>query len=246
MKDILQDIVAHTHSLGFLTIVKVTAENDTVITSMAEDRSVILNAVTHNPVSDFNGIFGMPNLDKLNLHLKNPEYSENAKLEIVTAEKDGETVPTHIHFENETGDFQNDYRFMDKGHIETKLQNVKFKGATWNVEFTPSQSSINRMKLMSQAHTEEPIFNVSTEVTNGATDLVFSFGDVSTHAGKFVFQNAVEGSLSHSWSWPVSQVQAILNLSGDKTMKISDQGAMTIVVDSGLAEYEYILPAQSK
>jgi len=29
-------------------------------------------------------------------------------------------------------------------------------------------------------------------------------------------------------------------------MKFSDQGAMQISVDSGLATYEYILPAQSK
>jgi hypothetical protein len=39
---------------------------------------------------------------------------------------------------------------------------------------------------------------------------------------------------------------SILGLSGDKTMKISDAGAMMITVDSGLAEYNYILPAQSK
>jgi hypothetical protein len=29
-------------------------------------------------------------------------------------------------------------------------------------------------------------------------------------------------------------------------MRITDQGAMQITVDSGLAEYNYILPAQSK
>jgi hypothetical protein len=29
-------------------------------------------------------------------------------------------------------------------------------------------------------------------------------------------------------------------------MKISDQGAMQITVDSGMATYNYILPAQSK
>jgi hypothetical protein len=39
---------------------------------------------------------------------------------------------------------------------------------------------------------------------------------------------------------------SILNLPGDKSMKISDAGAMQITVDSGLAEYNYILPAQSK
>jgi len=102
------------------------------------------------------------------------------------------------------------------------------------------------MKLMSAAHAEEPNFNVSTESTGDATDLVFSFGDVSTHAGKFVFQNAVSGTLSHTWSWPVSAVQSILGLSGDITISISDQGAMMISVDSGLAKYDYILPAQSK
>ena len=39
---------------------------------------------------------------------------------------------------------------------------------------------------------------------------------------------------------------SILNLAGDKTIKIADAGAMMITVDSGLAEYDYILPAQSK
>ena len=47
MKDILQDIVAHTHSLGFLNLVKVTGDDQsTTIESMAEDRSVILSATT--------------------------------------------------------------------------------------------------------------------------------------------------------------------------------------------------------
>ena len=44
----------------------------------------------------------------------------------------------------------------------------------------------------------------------------------------------------------VAQVQAILNLDGDATMSISDQGAMMISVDSGMTKYDYILPAQSK
>ena len=242
MKDILQDIVAHTHSLGFLTIVKVTAEEDTKIESMAEDRSVILSGKAHSSVGEFSGTFGMPNLDKLALHLKNPEYKDNAKIEVVTSERNGETIPTHIHFENATGDFENDYRFMNKAIIEEKLKTVKFKGANWSVSFSPSMASIGRMKLMSAAHSEEPVFNVQTRDNN----LIFSFGDASTHAGEFVFQHDVDGTLQHTWGWPVAQVQSILNLDGDITMSISDQGAMKISVNSGLVEYDYILPAQSK
>ena len=242
MKDILQDIVAHTHALGFLTLVKVTNEEATNIDSMAEDRSVILSAETHSPVSEFEGTFGMPNLDKLSLHLKNPEYKDNAKIDVVKAERNGETVPTHIHFENAAGDFQNDYRFMNQAIIEEKLKTVKFKGAQWQVEFAPSVASIARMKLMSAAHSEEPTFNVSARDGN----LVFAFGDINTHAGEFVFEHNVEGTLAHTWAWPVAQVQSILNLDGDIKMSISDQGAMMISVDSGMAKYDYILPAQSK
>jgi hypothetical protein len=242
MKDILQDIVAHTHALGFLSLVKVTSEKDTVIESMAEDRSVILSAKVHNPVAEFKGTFGMPNLDKLALHLKNPEYKDNAKIEVIEATRNNEVIPTHIHFENAAGDFENDYRFMNKAIIDEKLKTVKFKGATWEVQFKPSVAAIQRMKLMSSAHSEEPIFTVKNEDKN----LVFYFGDASTHAGSFVFQHDITGTLKHSWSWPVAQVQSILNLDGDVTMSISDQGAMMVTVDSGLVKYDYILPAQSK
>jgi hypothetical protein len=243
MKDFLQDLVAHTHSLGFLPLVKVSASNsETGIESMAEDRSVIVNAKTHTPVESLEGVFGMPNLNKLDIHLKCPEYKENFSIDIVTQERNGETIPTGLHFRNGAGDFQNDYRFMNSDIINEKLKTVKFKGAAWAIEFVPTMASIQKLKFQATAHTEETTFQVSTDNNN----LVFSFGDASTHAGSFVFQAGVEGKLRQTWSWPVNQVMSILNLTGDKTMRISDVGAMKITVDSGIAEYDYILPAQSK
>ena len=242
MKDILQDVVAHTHSLGFLSLVKVTNDEATNIDSMAEDRSVILQSVTHSAVSDFSGTFGMPNLDKLALHLKNPEYQKNAKIEVVSSERNGEVIPTHIHFSNESGDFQNDYRFMNKAIIEEKLKSAKFKVNTFDVEIQPNMAAIARMKLMAGAHSEEAVFQVKTEDGN----LNFYFGDEATHAGSFTFEHGIGGTLTHTWAWPVAQTIAILNLDGDKTMSITDQGAMKISVDSGMAKYDYILPAQQK
>jgi hypothetical protein len=41
-------------------------------------------------------------------------------------------------------------------------------------------------------------------------------------------------------------VIGILDLTGDKVMRISDDGAAQITVNSGIAEYNYILPALSK
>jgi hypothetical protein len=242
MKDILQDIVSHTHSLGFITTLKIKADQETEIESMAEDRSVILKGTTHSPVGEFSGVFGMPDLGKLAYHLKNPEYQENAKIDVVSDERNGEVVPTHIHFENSTGDFTNDYRFMNTVTIEEKLKSVKFNVNSWDVTFEPSMAAIARMKLMSGAHSEETVFQVKTEDGN----LNFYFGELNTHAGNFTFQHDVGGTLQHTWAWPVSQVIAILNLDGDKTMHITNQGAMQISVDSGMAKYDYILPAQQK
>lgn len=243
MKDILQDLVAHTHSLGFIPLVKVSSTDQaTEIEAMAEDRSVIVNAKTKTPVAELEGIFGMPNLNKLDIHLKCPEYKENAKISVVVANRNGEDIPTGLHFENATGDFKNDYRFMSTEIINEKLKSVKFKGAKWDIEFEPSVASIQKLKFQANANVEETVFQVRTENDN----LVFSFGDASTHAGEFIFHAGVTGKLKQTWSWPVIQVMSILNLPGDVTMKIADVGAMMITVDSGIAEYNYILPAQSK
>ena len=243
MKNFLQDLVAHTHSLGFLPLVKITStDKETNIESMSEDRSVIVNAKTHNPVDNFEGTFGMPNLNKLDIHLKCPEYKENAKINVVKQQRNGEEITTGLHFVNAAGDFENDYRFMNQDIINERLKSVKFKGAKWDIEFQPSVASIQRLKFQAQAHSEESVFQVKTDNDN----LVFSFGDASTHAGSFVFQSGITGKLKQTWSWPVIQMMSILNLNGEITMKIADVGAMQITVDSGIAVYDYILPAQSK
>jgi hypothetical protein len=243
MKDILQDLVAHTHALGFIPLVKISSDNQaTEIEAMAEDRSVIVNAKTKAPVEQFTGVFGMPNLNKLDIHLKCPEYKEGANISVVKAQRNGEEIPTGLHFENKDGDFENDYRFMNTDIINEKLKSVKFKGAKWDIEFEPQVASIQKLRFQANAHTEESVFQVKSD--NG--NLVFSFGDASTHAGEFVFEANVDGKLKQTWSWPVVQVMSILALSGDKTVRIADVGAMQITVDSGMAEYHYILPAQSK
>ena len=209
---------------------------------MAEDRSVVVKAEFNKPVAEMKGTFGMPNLATLSVILRIPEYAENEKISINTQDRNGDTVPVGIHFENASGDFKNDYRFMSREVVEEKLKSVKFKGVNWDIEIQPNSASIARFKMQSQANSDEVVFVAKTE----GSDLKFFFGDASTHAGNFVFQANVENSLNTGWSWPVAQVQSILNLPGDITMKFSDAGAAMITVDSGMATYDYILPAQSK
>ena len=240
MKDHLLDLVEHTHKLGCIDLVKITGDDkSTEIFGIAEDRSVIVEGKYANPVPEFIGLFGMPNLQKLNILLNLSEYKENAKL-AVTKRADGQ--PDGINFENATGDFKNNYRFMASEIVTEKAKAVKFKGVNWHVEFEPTVAAIQRLKMQAQANSEEVNFQARTN--NG--NLEFSFGDHSTHSGNFVFHPGVQGQLKRSWSWPILRVISILDLTGDKVMKISDDGAAQITVDSGLATYTYIIPAQSK
>ena len=244
MKDTLLEIVKHTHALGFLNLVKIVSDTkETTIESMADDRSVIMKGKFHKPIG-IDGTFGMPQLNKLDILLKVPEYKDSAKITVSTRNKEGVDYPTGLHFENANGDFKNDYRFMNAEIIEEKLKTVKFRGVNWDIEFEPSMAAVTRLSYQVQANSEETSFVAKTD--NG--DLKFTFGDHSTHAGEFIFQPGVSGTLDKNWAWPVAQVLQILKLAESSTVKmhLSNEGALQLTVDSGIGEYQFILPAQSK
>lgn len=240
MRDHLLDLVEHTHDLGVIDLVKITGtDKETGIFGIAEDRSVIVEGKYANPVADFMGLFGMPNLSKLKILLNLGEYKEEADLSI---SKNAKGEPDGVNFQNKAGDFKNNYRFMASEIVTQKAKDVKFKGTTWPVEFAPTVAGIQRLKMQASANAEEPTFTVKTE--NG--DLKFVFGDHSTHSGNFVFQPGVSGQLKRAWSYPIKQFIGILDLTGDKVVRFSDDGVAEITVNSGLATYNYKLPAQSK
>ena len=245
MKDTLQDIVKHTHSLGFIDLVKIVGDDKkTELDAMAEDRSVVVKAEFSKSVDEFAGTFGMPNLAKLDILLKLPVYKDNAEITINTQERNGETVPVGLHFENDSKDFKNDYRFMNAEIVNEKLKSVKFRGVNWHVTIKPTMPDVQRLNFQAQANAEENVFTVSTD----GDALKFKFGDASSHAGEFTFAKGITGKLTKTWAWPVAQVTQILKLieSNECEMSFSDDGALQITLDSGMASYQYILPAQSK
>lgn len=244
MQDLLKDIVAHTNKLGFLNIVKITGSEDkTLIDSMADDRTVIMYAETANPYPNMIGTFGMPQLEKLRYLVDGKEYQENATIELVTAERNDDTIPVGLHFENKDGDFKNDYRFMNQEIINEKLKTVKFRGVKWDVTVEPTVSAVQRFQFQAGANTEHTTFLAKTD----GDKLKFTFGDASSHGGEFVFATSVVGKLNKGWTWPVVPVLSILKIAdaNNATISFSNEGAMQITLDSGIAVYKYIIPAQA-
>jgi hypothetical protein len=243
MRDILLDLTQHTYDLGCIDAVKITGTDaETRLDAIAEDKSVVVQGVLKNPEPNFIGLFGMPNLDKLKVLLGLQEYRENATITVTRQLRNNEEVPVGMKFVNSLGDFQNEYRFMTAEIVAEKLKTARYRGANYVIEFEPLVASIQRLKMQAQANSGEVNFQVRTD----GDKLKFHFGDHSTHAGEFVFHNGITGALKHTWSWPIRTVISILELSGDKVMRISDDGAAEITVDSGAVEYRYILPAQTK
>lgn len=241
MRDILLDLVEHTYDLGCIDLIKITGDDKkTEIIGLGTDQLVIVTGVWHKPVAEFIGQFGMPNLGKLKILLNLQEYKDENTL--ITISKNADGAPDGINFSNASGDFSNNYRFMSSAIVTNMIKNMKYNQPNFHVVFEPTVSGIMRLKMQAQAHSEENNFLVKT-VKN---DLKFYFGDSSTHAGEFVFATNITGTIKRSWAYPIKIVISILDLVGDKTIQISDDGAMEIIVDSGITAYKYIIPANTK
>lgn len=242
MIDILKEIISHTHGLGNIELVKVEGTaSETKFAAMTQSRSLVIRAAFKKVVPEMEGTFGLPNLGKLATILNIQEYKEDAAVSIATQTRGDEEVPATIIFENKAGDFRNEYRLQSKQIIEEQLPTPPFKGAKIDVTITPTVANIQRFGYQAKAHNDESKFTVKTV----KHDLKFSFGDASSHSGTFVFHSGITGDLKKEHAWPIVEVLSVLGLSGDKVMEFSDSGALIIKVDSGLADYSFILPAVS-
>jgi hypothetical protein len=132
---------------------------------------------------------------------------------------------------------------MNQEIINEKLKTVKFRGVKWDVEVEPTMSAVQRFQFQAGANTEHTTFLAKTDGGN----LKFTFGDQSSHGGEFIFATGVTGNLTKGWTWPVNSVLSILKIADANNAKISfsNEGAMQITLDSGLATYKYIIPAQA-
>lgn len=246
LKDIVSDVVKHT-ATGFIENVKITgSDEETLIDSIDTNKTVIIKGKLHEPVPDFSGEIGFGNLKFLKgvLNLKNYK-DEQAKVTVQTRERNDETIPDCLLFTDQYGN-SDKYRFMSKEIINQVLQTVKFKGAKWNFTIKPTKQKVNELQSAASIYGGiEPNITLSVEDKN----LVVTFGSQKgSFVGQRVFAENIKGKYEGNHSWNLSKVLTILDLgmSGKScSLSVSDVGVMQITVDSGLGEYNYILPANT-
>lgn len=243
MRDYLLDIVKHTVPLNAFTNLRIDGSGtDTEISATEAERLMVLRGKLHANVDDFKGTFGVPNLPLLNTLLNIPEYTDDkAKYSVTRQQRDGEEQPVAIHLENDSGDFKNDFRLMAAKIIESTEPKLKFNVNSWPIEFVPTVASQQRLRYQTSAHPDEK--SVTFKIEGG--NITAQLGDASSHSGSFTFHTGVDAKVKKTISVPISFVNSVLALSGDKMIHMGDLGMM-ISVDSGIAKYDYILPMLTK
>ena len=246
IKDIFKDVLKHTHGLGIFEMVKITGALDsTEIETVDADKTVIFKGQTHKPVVDFvDSTIGLSRMGVLQGYLQYPGFDdENAKVEVIKQDRNGDIIPTEIKFTSADGNDAN-YRFMLADVINQQLKSIKFKGADFDINIVPTQKNL---KDLSYFNSVLGGYEANFAPKTDGTQLHFHIGDGVSDRTKILISNTIEGSITKDWRWPLDIVLKILRLSdsGNCVMSINDQGLLQIIVDSGIGTYTYLLPARS-
>ncbi len=264
MLDYLRDLVKHTNNLG-VQVIKVTGDSagNVILEGMEDDKTVVIKGKFLKSIPEFEGVCGLGQLDQLNNILniyshKDDEIEvkrENRKFSMVVKDDKGDTVldgdgsPTYeeveedvigiLLFKRDSAKMKNPYRITDKRQIADQFD---FLGATWDVEIEPTQSAIDMLGKQSGIGFSET-FGVKTEDGN----LFIVLGDPALQAS-FLFAKDVVGEMTNPWTWDLGKVLSILKLSSNAecSMRFLDKGLLQITLNTGQAEYNYILPAKAR
>ena len=129
IKDILKDVLKHTHGLGIFEMVKITGDLEkTVVETVDADKTVIFKGETINPVPDFvDSTIGLSRMGVLQGYLSYPSFDDDAAtVKVKFQERNGANVPVEVEFESTEGTDAS-YRFMLADVINQQLKSIKLK-----------------------------------------------------------------------------------------------------------------------
>lgn len=245
VKDTLKDILKHTHGLGIFDMVKITGtDSETSIETTDAEKTVILKGKTLNTVPDFeDATVGLSRMAVLNGYLQYPGFDDDAaKVEILTQERNGETVPVEVKFEAADGT-DAVYRFMLADVINQQLKEIKFRGADFDFDIVPTAKNIKDLVYFNGILGAFES-NFSPRIVD--KKLYFHIGDGVSDRTKILIAEGIDAKINADLRWPLDIVLKILKLSDSAkaTLSINTKGLLQIKLNSGLGEYTYLLPSK--
>lgn len=243
IKDILTDVSKITKGLQISMIKVVGTDKTTEFKASSDDSRIMMKADAKKMIPEFNGVFGLGSLGVLRGYLDIYNSYDNETAVVVNVEKterNGTSVLSDISFKAK-GQSAAVYRLSSESSLrKTAIFNG---GIAWDVEMTdiPKAKIQEFMKFAGVLGSIESFFSVST--VDGR--LIFSIGEENAAISRVqIDMGAVSGKLNSMHKYPTVEYLTILS-NNNPVIKFSNKGVAQISVDSGLIDYEFILPGKN-
>jgi hypothetical protein len=249
VRSIIKDLVSYSVPLNFTTIRVTSDKTKTLFEAVDEDRRVIMKATSKEPVAEFDGVFGMPNLKILKGYIEafdkmidaSDKNAKKVSIDIQKNNTDNPNLPTDIQFKIPS---------VSTAIYRLQLMNLPSQLSlkstpSWDAEIVqPSRSKISEFAAFASILSDiEKNFSVKT---NNEELLKFNIGNENSSTDKvsFVFADGVKKTVNPQLFWRCNDFLSIMNLSSAAAtvVKISNLGVIQISVDTGLINYDFLLP----
>lgn len=249
IKDVIKDVVKHLATPGFFEKAKITGTDDeTLLEAISDQKSLVLKAKLKKAVPDFCGSFGLARLGRLQGICNLPKLVKaDATIEVIKQKKNGVETPQELFFKDGEGQ-KYYYRFMS---AELVPDIPPFTGSA-DVIVKPKRQKITEIAQVANVFGDDKYFTVKTDKNHQVN---FFIGGENSTADRvrqiFGMQeqddNGKFAKLTKGWAFPIAETFAVLKLAenADCVVKFGDRkGFICIEIDSGIGEYQYIIPAK--
>lgn len=237
----IKDIVSHTRS--FFDTVKVYNDGGkTRICALNDERTIIFNGTLKNYHSVLdNGAVGINRMGILHGMLSYTGFNDSgSNFEAIVENKSGKDQLSELKLTSSNGTTST-YRFMGTQVVESKVKMPPFKGASADVTFLPTLKMISELSHFSNVlGGNDCKFLASTN----RGKLEFHIGSTGNDRASITICDT-HGTLKHSKYWNLAKFISILKLNdgGICSVTLSNQGLITIEMESDYCFYQYQMPS---
>lgn len=237
MRETLIDLLKQTSSL--FEILKITGTDaSTKVEAIDSTKSVFLKVSLKNPISQFEGEFGIASLPMLSGLLTFPSYNtDDAKLIVSEEEQGGQKFVSEFRFEDAKGGFSV-FRLTPPKLVPEQAEILRIP---WEVEFEPNKSRLLEFTQLASLYGKIDD-HFSPAMVNG--NLHFRIGDEnsSTNNASMIFEPDISAKLRGDVRYPTSLFLSTVKLCGIHPMKISFAATcIQITCETEYANYSYII-----
>lgn len=240
--DSLKDVVKHT--LPFFEMVKIyNEEGITKFESINDTGSLVLiNGELNTSIPELDDTsVGLSRLNILRRIVDFEQFSGEASTNVIKIRDGATRYPEEITFKSGAG-HKATYRFTAPHLVDGKVVVPDFNEPKWDVEYTPTMDSTKDLVYFSGI-----LGALETEFTPSVSNgkLLFNIGIDGTDRSVLPVAE-VSGHLNNGMIWKLGDFLSLMRLSNDaiSKVKISNSRAISVSIDSGIASYEFIIPAR--